>query len=250
MGRVEGALLGDVGLRFVEGRPVVDGVFVNGQGPYRFLVDTGATMNHLDADLARKAGFEPSLRTELTSSLGKVVVRGSDRLTVALGDVQATEQPFLFAGVEVLRMLSSDIQGILGQAFLSRFDYLIDIRGKRLVFGKREASGWRAELKMLRGRNVVATSLGDLVLDSGAAQLVLFGMEGANQGQNFMRTLAGSAPVGMMQSRLMIEGRRVWTGQAVTVSKRQEPGLAGLLPVRLFRTVYVCNSEGYLVFQL
>jgi Aspartyl protease len=250
LGVVEGALWGEMSIRVLDGRPVVDGVYVNGRGPYRFLVDTGATMNHLEAGLARKAGLRPTFQTELISSLGTVRVPGSDRMTVALGELQAEEQPFLFAGMEVVHGLSADIQGILGQAFLSRFDYLIDLRGKRLVFGKQEeAGGKRAQIQTLGGRTVVATSLGDLALDSGAARLVLFGVEAASGGQDLMHTLAGSQSVGTIQSRLTIEGRRVWAGQAVAIPNRREPGVAGLLPVRLFRAVYVCNSEAYLVFR-
>jgi Aspartyl protease len=246
---VEGALGDELSLRVVEGRPVVDGVFVNGAGPYRFLVDTGATMNHLEAGLARKAGLRPTFRTELTSSLGMVAVPGNDGLSVAVGETRADEQSFLFAGMDAVHGLSTDIQGILGQAFLSRFDYTIDLRGRRLAFGKREAAGKRAVFQRLGGRALVATSLGDLILDSGTGQLVLFGEAGTSGGQSYMRTLTGSGLVGLIQSRLAIGGRSVWTGQAVALPKREEPGVAGLLPIRLFRSVYVCNSEGYLVFQ-
>jgi hypothetical protein len=246
---VEGALGDELSLRVVEGRPVVDGVFVNGAGPYRFLVDTGATMNHLEAGLARKVGLRPTFRTELTSSMATMVVTGNGGLSVSVGETRADDQPFLFAGMDAVHGLSSDIQGILGQAFLSRFDYLIDLRGRRLMFGKREATGKKTAFQTLRGRTLVATSLGDLILDSGTGQLVLFGETGTSGGQSYMRTLTGSGLVGMIQSRLAIGGRSVWTGQAVALPKRGEPGVAGLLPIRLFRAVYVCNSEGYLVFQ-
>jgi hypothetical protein len=246
---VEGALCDEMSIRIIEGRPVVDGVFVSGTGPYRFLVDTGATMNHLEPSLARKAGLQPTFRTELTSSLGSVPAPGSDQLTVSLGALTADQQPFLFAGIEAVHGLGGGIQGILGQAFLGRFDYTIDLRRRRLAFGKRDAQGKKAQFQLLRGRTLVTTSLGDLILDSGTAQVVLFGEIGVGNGQNYMRTLTGSGPVGTKESRLAIDGRPVWTGQAVAISKREEPGVAGLLPVRLFRTVYVCNSEGYLVFQ-
>ena len=42
-------------MRVRDGRPIVDGVYVNGHGPYRFLVDTGTMRNLIDADLARKS---------------------------------------------------------------------------------------------------------------------------------------------------------------------------------------------------
>jgi hypothetical protein len=246
---VEGALGDELSLRVVEGRPVVDGVFVNGAGPYRFLVDTGATMNHLDAGLARKAGLRATFRTELTSSMATVVVPGNGGLSVSVGETRADEQSFLFAGMDAVHGLSSDIQGILGQAFLSRFDYLIDLRGRRLAFGKRDAAGKKTAFQTLRGRTLVTTSLGDLILDSGTGQLVLFREARASDGQSYMRTLTGSGLVGLTQSRLAINGQNVWTGQAVAIPKREDSEVAGLLPIRLFRSVYVCNSEGYLVFQ-
>ena len=28
-----------------------------------------------------------------------------------------------------------------------------------------------------------------------------------------------------------------------------EPGIADLLPLRLFKAIYVCNSEGYVAFE-
>ena len=38
-------------------------------------------------------------------------------------------------------------------------------------------------------------------------------------------------------------------GDAVAIPDRSEPGVAGLMPLSLFRTVYVCNSERYIVFE-
>ena len=47
-------LAGAVTLEVRDGRPFVNGVFVNGHGPYRFLIDTGANMNLIESDLAEK----------------------------------------------------------------------------------------------------------------------------------------------------------------------------------------------------
>jgi hypothetical protein len=49
--------------------------------------------------------------------------------------------------------------------------------------------------------------------------------------------------------RLVIEGRKVYDGVAIAIVSRREPGVDGLVPLGLFRTVYVCNSEGYVVFE-
>jgi hypothetical protein len=105
---------------------------------------------------------------------------------------------------------------------------------------------------MLNGRTAVSTSLGDLVLDSGAVRLVLFGVAPDRPdkgGKSYLRTISGAQIVGMVFSQLAIEGRDIWRGDAVAIPDRAEPGVAGLMPVNLFRAVYVSNSEGYVVFE-
>ena len=136
----------------------------------------------------------------------------------------------------------------LGQWFLSGFDYMLDLQAKRLEFGKQERIGTRARFTTPNGRTAISTSLGYLVLDSGAARLVLFGVVPDRRNQGYMRTFAGSQGIGMVSSKLVIEGRNIWHGDAVTMPSRTEPGVAGLMPLSLFKTIYVCNSEGYVVF--
>ncbi|MGD1069303.1 MAG: retropepsin-like aspartic protease [Bryobacteraceae bacterium] len=233
----------------MQGRPVVDGVFVNGHGPYRFLVDTATTSNHIEPGLAQAIGLKATFRTELATAVGTVTAPGGNGVEVTLGEARADRQEFLFAGMEVVHQLSRDIQGILGQAFLSRFDYLLDLRGKRLEFGKQNPTGRRARLRNVDGRPAITTNLGDLVLDSGVARLILYGIEAAKGDMIYMKTVAGSQMAGLATRVLSIEGRSVWRGEAVTIPDRAEPGVAGLMPVNLFRSVYVSNSERYLVFE-
>ena len=240
---------GAVRMQVVEGRPVVDGVFVNGHGPYRFLVDTATTMNHMEPGLARSIGLQVNFRTQLSSSVGDVEAVGSEGVEIVLGDARADEQKLLFAGMEVVHQLAGDIQGILGQSFLSRFDYLLDLKRKRLEFGKQIVTGNRSPLRLHEGRNIISTSLGELVLDSGAATLVLFGVRPDGANESLIKTLAGSRTVGMIYSKLIVEGRQIWRGNAVAIPDRSEPGIAGLMPLSLFRAIYVCNSEGFVVFE-
>jgi hypothetical protein len=47
----------------------------------------------------------------------------------------------------------------------------------------------------------------------------------------------------------LIDGRTFWHGDAVAVPRQEDIGVAGLLPIALFRSVYICNSEGYVVFE-
>src|SRR5215475_4489869 len=117
------------------GRPVVDGVYVNGHGPYRFLIDTGATFNVLNAKFAASIDLPVTFTTTLTSSSGVTTARGTDDAEIRLGSSVAARQPLLFSNDDALREISADIQGVLGQAFLLGFDYLLDLRGGRLTIG-------------------------------------------------------------------------------------------------------------------
>jgi hypothetical protein len=245
-------LSGGVKLQVRDGRPLVDGVYVNGHGPYRFLLDTGSNVNLIETGLARKIGMNATFQVDLTSAAGKIPTSGSDGNEVVLDSFKAGEQKFLFTGLAAIHHSSPDVQGVLGEWFLSRFDYTLDLRGKRLEFGKQDRTGAHSAVKMINARPVVSTSLGNLALDSGAVRLILFGVQPDNgpASKAELRTVAGSQQIGSTAGKqLIIEGRRVWEGDAVAIASRSEAEVDGLLPVSLFRSVYVCNSEGYVIFE-
>jgi hypothetical protein len=245
-------ILGDVRMQVRDGLPVVDGVYVNGHGPHRFLVDTGTNVNLIEADLAKSIGLNATFRSELATSMGVTILPGSDGIHLKLDSAIAEEQRFLFLRLEAIHQRWPDIEGVLGQWFLSRFDYVLDLRGKRLEFRKQDRTGTRAQFRMHNGRPVVSTSLGDLVLDSGSVRLVLFGIEpdARQDDPHELKTFTGSRTIGtVFRKPLIIEGRRIWRGQAVAVPHSEESGVGGLLPLCLFKAIYVCNSEGYIVFE-
>jgi hypothetical protein len=186
----------------------------------------------------------------VASSAGKTPLPGSDENKVELSSVKAKDQKFLFSGLDAIHDLLPDVQGLLRQWFLSGFDYLLDIHSKRLEFGKQDRNGTRARFTMPNGRTALSTSLGYLVMDSGAGRLVLFGVDPDRRNHGYVPTFAGSQRIGLPSSRLVIEGRNIWHGDAITIPNRAaEPGVAGLMPLSLFKTIYVCNSEGYVVFE-
>lgn len=242
-------------LRIVEGRPVVKGVFVNGHGPYSFLLDTGTTANHLDRKLAESIGLKATFRGELISAAGTTYVPGAEGIEVALDSVRAEGQRFLFAGIDMLHQLAPDIQGILGESFLSHFDYRLDMRAKRVDFGARlpGSEEVRAPLRLSESRPMISTSLGSLVLDSGTAWVTLFGLEGAGTAgtdtAGVMTTLSGSLRVSTVARKLLIEGHAFWRGPALAVPHTAETGAQGLLPVSVFKSVYFSNSERYVSFE-
>lgn len=248
---VASPILGAVKLQIREGRPIVDNVFVNNHGPFRFIVDTGTNVNLIESGLAKSMGMVATFRVDLASATGSMLMPGSNGNQIQLGPAEAGAQQFLFADLKDIRRQWPDVQGVLGQWFLARFDYLLDLRGKQLEFGTRTPSGTRTPLTMLNGRSSVATSLGDLVLDSGAPDLILFGVvpERLDGGSGFLLTATGSQIIGKVVRSLAIGGRNLWSGSAVAIPTQAEPGVAGLMPIRFFKTIYVCNSQSYAVFE-
>jgi hypothetical protein len=239
---------GPVKLVVQDGRPVVDGVYVNGHGPYRFLVDTGANVNLIETNLAKAVGIEETLKDQLASATGATAVSGASDLEVQLDSVKADRQMFIFSDLEAIHHLSSDIHGVLGQSFLSRFDYLLDLRNKSLEFGKREASGARVSFEWVNGRPVIATNVGNMVLDTGTKWVFVFGAEGVTASQS-VRTLSGSTTAGTLTRKIAVEGHVIWNGEAVAMPRQPQETGDGLLPANIFKAIYVCNTERYVVFN-
>lgn len=123
----------------------MDGVYVNGHGPFRFLLDTGANVNLIDNRFAGKIGMRASSGVEFASVTRRRRAPASAGNTVALDSAQASRQEFLSMEPEALRDaipgVNGDVQGLIGQAFLSRFDYFLDLRRKKLKFGSQERDG-------------------------------------------------------------------------------------------------------------
>ena len=92
-----------VKLQVIFGLPIVNGVFLNGQGPYRFLLDTGEQSNEMDSNLASTLGLSPTFQTELHTPAGPSRVNGTQVGKVVLGSAEADGQEFLITGPDRLR---------------------------------------------------------------------------------------------------------------------------------------------------
>jgi hypothetical protein len=88
---------------------------------------------HFEQKKAGRSGVRPSI---LESSTGATSVSGGDGIEVVPDSAKAEAEQFLFLPLEAIHDITPDIQGVLGQEFLSRFDYTLDLKGKRLEFGK------------------------------------------------------------------------------------------------------------------
>jgi hypothetical protein len=241
---------GSVKLLVRDGRPIVDGVYVNGHGPYRFLLDTGTNVNLIDATLARKIGMTDTFQVNLASAAGSTSTRGNDGNEIALDSVKADNQKFLLSSLDAIHNVSPDVQGVLGEWFLAQFDYTLDLRGKQLEFGTQNLPGTRTPFRMINARPVLSTSLGDLALDSGQCRLVLFGVRPDSDSAYELHTVAGSQFVGRTYGKpLLVGGRKISDGEGIAIPNKPEAGVDGLLPLNAFKAIYICNSGGYVIFE-
>jgi hypothetical protein len=232
----------------ISGRPVVDCVYLNGQGPFRFLIDTGAQTNQVELSIAQKIGLNPTFRSQITTAAGNALVPGGRVAEVALGPATASDQEFLFTGLDRVHQLSSGIQGVIGQEFLSRFDYLLDFSARRVVFGGVEPEGgFRTVFNLVDGRPAVETDMGQMVLDSGTALAVLYAASIGGSGGR-LKTAFGSASMSQtFDLRFRVSGH-AYSTTAVAVP-RGSLKESGIIPASLFRSLYVNNSAKYLILN-
>ncbi|HUQ95187.1 MAG TPA: retropepsin-like aspartic protease [Bryobacteraceae bacterium] len=117
---------------------LVDGIHVNGQGPFRFLLDTGAQSTAVTPQLARKLSLRPTYRVEVVSVNGVVNAIGTKVSDVTLGSAKALGAEVLWYDLSAVQRVDPTMDGVLGQSFLGRFRYSIDVR-KRLLKIEEEA---------------------------------------------------------------------------------------------------------------
>lgn len=221
--------------------PVVESVYVNGRGPYKFLVDTGAESSVLSPDMAREAGLEPAYRVEIVTATGLQLVPAAEASVSVGGTTHRAE-------VLIYEPPVSGVDGVLGQNMLARSSYLIDYRNRRVVIGESTVDGARLPLRFAEGRPVVDTDpLGELVLDSGASNVVLFrhmDQVRAN-GSGTLQTAQGQREVATGHLKCLQVGDANLRDLTVAVA----PGVSGigLLPASLFASVYVNSRERYTI---
>jgi hypothetical protein len=244
------AMKGSIRLNIPNGVPVIDGVFLNGHGPYRFVLDTGQQGNQVDASIARRLGLLPAYRVELASITGTTIVSGGLVGEISLGSATAFNQELLFTSLEGATGLGAGINGILGQAFLGHFDYLLDFAHHRLVFGETVPQGGsRVGFEAIDGRPAIDTSEGKLVIDSGTNVTVLYRSCLVHDGSipSTLWTSSGQTSISRTQVRhLRIAGREYRVSTVSTPSSLTEKGV---LQATLFHALFVSNSARYVILD-
>jgi predicted aspartyl protease len=157
------------------GRVVVP-VMVNGRGPFRFIVDTGANHSTISPRLTRELGLKPAEEASIildgitgTAQVSFVTI---DRLQAGDWTIGSTDLPVVWAPV----MAGAD--GILGAAGLTEKSLSIDFQRNRVAISQGVKAELRANstrihgLRSVSGLITLATRVGGVpvlaVIDTGA----------------------------------------------------------------------------------
>jgi predicted aspartyl protease len=226
---------------------VLKQVYLNGQGPFRLMIDTGAASCVIRPAIAKQLALRPVYRVQQDTPSGLKPVPA-----VILDEVRVGQASDRAVEAMVTDVVVRGIDGVLGQSWLVRHNYLLDYRGRRLVLDAREPDrGVMAALRTSDGRPCIAAKVDgrpqELVIDSGASNLILFErstMAGEAAEIMMVLTNSGSMESGTRMSRIEIGGVYSRAMMAAVVNAPRRPGL---LPAAAFASVYISNREGVVV---
>ncbi|HYY59550.1 MAG TPA: retroviral-like aspartic protease family protein, partial [Pyrinomonadaceae bacterium] len=266
----------DEALRFrlVQDHFVVVPVMVNGEGPFDFLLDTGTNATIIDLALNKQLALQASDSILLMTVAGSQAVPRSLLQRLALGAKAVENLEILCGDLRDLRSLDAGIRGVLGQNFLSRFNYILNYGERRIEFEEgcemeRALSGARLAFEDDEGMMIVATEPASpkekalrLVLDSGISSLVIFDASIRRLGYDveFGASLSvrastnfGSMDVRPGRIRRLKVGSETFRDLPLVLAEgfavTQGRSIDGLLPARLFRSIYFNHKTKMLILN-
>jgi hypothetical protein len=215
------------------------------------------------ARLARKAGVT-AIRAERVQTFAGAVSISVGRVdTLRIGNQLVEGGEVLIGDLGRLFNLDPEIDGILGQDVLSRFNYLLDRRGRKLEIDEADTltgvpSGTRVSFEKRGGKIYVPAQGGAvrLMLDSGNPYLVLYEDVATRLGLAIANSGAGSAvgsSIGQRAIRLSrlttmeIGDSHLRNVEACLTPRGTGRSEDGFLPLHLFDSIYVNNRENFLI---
>ena len=112
------------------GAALVVPVFINGQGPFDFVLDTGATFTCVDDALAERLGLrEQTGRVAIGAGIGgagRVRLVGID--SIRIGAASAERLTACVLDLQALQQIGSGVHGLVGLNFLKSFRVTLDFQ--------------------------------------------------------------------------------------------------------------------------
>ena len=253
---------------------IVVQVTVNSAGPFDFIFDTGASSTVIDFALARQLVISPIETSSVLTISGSKTAPRYRLDTLTLGTKSAQNLTVLCAELREIHSINSKLRGVLGQNFLSRFDYILNHRDQRIEFEEdgefaNTLQGTRIPVERERGRVLIGTQpssplkqFSTLVMDSGASTVVVFRVAqqvsdlkidlDLNVGTT-VSTMTGSKRVSTGKLRKLRIGDENFADLPVMVVENRAGAEGrsedGLLPTSLFRSIYFNNTHNFVILN-
>src|SRR5581483_9777390 len=255
---------------------VVIPVYVNGAGPFDFLLDTGTTTSMVDTELAHVLLLTPKDRVMLTTVNGTASLSRAWLDRVAIGDTNTDKLEVVISELKEIHRIAPKIRGVIGQNFLKEQNFLLDYQHQRIDFEaageiEQQLKGTKIPIQNEAGKSLISARQGirkgsrsddslRLVLDSGASNLTIFNIDRSNLNLDFRsfgaESLSSSATARSVDTavlRWLEVGDQnltrlpiVLTGVGEGYNNQMENGL---MPTHLFRSIYFNNEKKYVIFN-
>ncbi len=243
-------------------------VSVNGLEPMDFILDTGTKTTMIDECICRKLELKMVARMPLTTFTGTRIVTISQLAGLSMGTVSVQGLEVSCLDLRGAFSTDSDVRGVLGQNFLSRFNYLLDYQRRAIALEaagdlQRDLLGERLPLELRDYRDHVHCKPGfsseqeiHFMLDSGAPFTVVFEnrqvfatlqvqRDSSSRPSENRPIERGHIPILRIGSESMGKLTVIIT-QAQDIERRWENGL---LPTRLFKAIYFNHEAGYIILN-
>ena len=243
---------------------------IDGQGPFRFLLDTGSTHTVIEPSLARQLQApeigEASLTTVSDVRQDRLARLKEIRLSAS---ATVSELGAVIDKMDQVKLKAPGVRGVLGEDFLSQFDILIDYKKHELRFDGPAPAGERCRIETMgqyRGSPTTNRLLIDvefldvtagkvqLQLDTGAKMPELFPIRNdAISARPWAGSMAfSSGPNGTsIHSHATIRVGSTVVRDVDVVQSRH--GVAfdavGLLPASIFNSIYISHTGGFVVLN-
>jgi Aspartyl protease len=269
-----------VPFRLVNRHWIVVAVSINHTGPYNFLLDSGDQITMIDPSLATALHLDTHGRAVVTGAGSGQSASYAQLDLVEAGSHSVANQKVLVHDLQNLHASDLQLQGILGEDFLERFDLLIDNAHRLLCLDnsaamRAEVNGPHIPLEVTADADEVGAMPGlllinvqlsgglrpvRLVLDSGANEPILYntseymllrpshdlalsgsGVDGAQP------TLSVLPPQDMKIGSLKLPGVTFLS----TTSEKDSfvEGFDGVLTMGLFRRVFIDHADRFAILE-
>jgi hypothetical protein len=261
-------------------------VEINGAGPFKFVLDTGSQLTVLEPSLKEQLELPEVGSVGVVSVAGRstATLAGVETLSVGTREIRLPRVAVLDLGS--IQRVNPEVRGILGQDFLAHFDLLIDPQHMLLCFdqtGRMQHKLNGERIPVLKSSAVqtpkpfpepllIAAHLEGgrsdsavLKLDCGGNVPLLFQspvfLENKQHGHEHPNQIREGSALGRRTTlsfhatspRNVVIGTRRYRGVTFFTPARAggapRAGVDGLLPITLFKRVFISNRDGYVIFD-